>query len=165
MGHVYRLKCLVNYRIYIGSTSDIDSRKSNHFNSLKHNRHRNRYLQDDYNKYGPDSFEFTILEEVADDKLLEREQWYIDNTDCLVSIGGYNILPKAGSPEGASLHSKEYREKLSKQRVGEGNPFFGKTHSDDYKKEISKRQTGEGNVKAKLTWSCVHDIRRMILQG
>lgn len=166
MSCVYQIKCLINNRIYIGSTTDVNSRFSNHRNTLKRNKHRNKYLQEDYDNYGEENFEFTIIEVVSDSsKLTEREQWYLDNTDCLKSKGGYNILIKADSPKGVSIHSEENRKYISEKYTGENNPFFNKTHSDEYKESVSKRQSGEGNVNAKLNWNSVNDIRKMILNN
>lgn len=166
MGCVYRIKCLINNRIYIGSTSDINSRIINHKSSLRNKKHRNKYLQEDYNKYGEDCFEFEILEVVENDSdLLNIEQWYLNNTDCLIDKGGYNILIKAGSPEGVSIHTEDSRKSMSEKRKGENNPFFNKTHSNKYKNELSKRQSGESNVNAKLNWDDVNNIRKMILEN
>jgi group I intron endonuclease len=58
---VYQITCLSNNRIYIGSSTNIDARKKQHFSSLKHGKHENQHLQAAYNKYGKDNFVFRVL--------------------------------------------------------------------------------------------------------
>lgn len=160
---IYQIKCLMNDRIYIGGTTDIDSRFLVHRGTLRRGQHRNRHLQEDYDKHGESQFEYSILEKLEDKNDLDsREQFYLDSGECLYANGGYNILIKVGSPEGVSIHDEESRKILSEKKLGEKNPFYQKTHSDEYKLELSKRQSGEGNVKAKLTWEKVNNIRKMI---
>lgn len=65
-------------KFYIGSTKDFDKRKYQHFSELEKGKHRNIYLQNSWNKYGKEVFEFKILERVGVENLREREQWYID---------------------------------------------------------------------------------------
>jgi len=46
--------------------------------SLKRNKHFNKYIQRSWNKYGEENFMFEILENCEVEKLIEREQYYID---------------------------------------------------------------------------------------
>lgn len=57
---IYKITCIVNGKIYIGKSIDIDNRMYEHKTSLKSNRHANKKLQADYNKYGIDNFIFEI---------------------------------------------------------------------------------------------------------
>jgi len=75
---------------YVGSTVNFESRFGDHAYDLSKNRHKSRYLQSVYNKYGKDSVKFYILEYVKDlSKLLDREDYYLqdwfwfdDERDC-----------------------------------------------------------------------------------
>ncbi len=50
---VYLIKNKYNNKIYVGSTSiSFNSRFSAHLKELNGNRHRNKHLQQSYNKYG-----------------------------------------------------------------------------------------------------------------
>lgn len=51
------------------------NRIAKHFSNLRTNKHPNRHLQADYNKYGLDGFTITILEETNED-LLKKEKQY-----------------------------------------------------------------------------------------
>lgn len=89
---IYQIKNLVNGKFYIGSSKDINKRFSQHKNMLNKNSHHSIALQRAWNKYGAINFDFLILEIVTDiDTLLEREQEWLDKTECYKSINGYNI--------------------------------------------------------------------------
>jgi group I intron endonuclease len=91
MQGIYQIMNTKNGKIYIGSAKNITYRWNQHLHELYLNIHKNYKLQNDYNKFGIESFSFSILEIVIDKKLLlNREQYYID---CLDSIeDNYNIL-------------------------------------------------------------------------
>lgn len=59
---VYLIRCIPLNRIYIGSTNQtFRARFSNHCKFLKNGTLGNKILQEDYNIYGPENFEFEIL--------------------------------------------------------------------------------------------------------
>jgi len=81
---IYQIINIVNKQKYIGSSSNIEIRKKTHFKELQNNCHRNKHLQNSYNKYGKDKFIFEILEinnNLTRDELYELEQYYIDLYD------------------------------------------------------------------------------------
>jgi group I intron endonuclease len=68
-------------RIYIGSTTNYKLRKSQHLYKLKTNTHENSKLQNYYNKYGVENFEFKVIELLEETDLLkirEIEQSYLN---------------------------------------------------------------------------------------
>lgn len=75
---VYSITCLVNQKIYIGSSSNIYKRWNNHRWLLKNNKHNNNYLQNAWNKYGEENFKFDIVELCNYGKQFELEQKYLD---------------------------------------------------------------------------------------
>lgn len=60
---IYAIVNLVNGYMYIGQTAfRFSERWSNHCCDLNQGTHGNRLLQEDWKTYGPDAFEFRILE-------------------------------------------------------------------------------------------------------
>jgi group I intron endonuclease len=70
---VYQIRCTINNKVYIGSTTNFNGRIYDHLSSLKLNRHANKNLQKDYNIYGPTAFEAKIISENNDIKQEDEE--------------------------------------------------------------------------------------------
>jgi len=149
---IYQIKNLVNGHIYVGSAVDFRKRWSVHKCYLNKNKHHSPHLQNAWNLYGSEKFEFTELEVVSDvDILLEREQFYIDTLQ-----PEYNVLSIAGNSLGYK-HTEESIVKMSQQLQGKmsgknhpmwgkrgvGTPMYGKHHTEDTKKQIAQSNIGK----------------------
>jgi group I intron endonuclease len=88
---IYRIINKTNNKIYIGSSVNILSRFSKHKSLLKHNKHDNDYLQNSYNKYGLENFLFEIIEFCEVDKLIDKENHYIEFYKSNDLNIGYNL--------------------------------------------------------------------------
>lgn len=143
-GGVYKITNRINKKIYIGSTSDLNKRKRVHFNTLNKNTHRNKHLQNSFNKYGEENFTFEVIEVCDKTYLLEREQYYIDLFNSYNPKIGYNIVSKAGNMLGFR-HSEETKKKISNANSGENNYMFGKTHTIEVRQKISELAKGNKN--------------------
>ena len=55
-----------NNKVYIGETIRGELRWKEHLRDLRGNRHPNKLLQEDFDKYGEQAFEWTILKEFED---------------------------------------------------------------------------------------------------
>ena len=91
---IYKIYNNKNGKFYIGSSKNIENRWKRHKIRLSRNYHPNQHLQASWNKYGESAFELNIIEECLEEKLLEREQYYINYTDCTNKKIGYNIISK-----------------------------------------------------------------------
>ncbi len=76
---IYKITNTINNKIYIGSSKDIATRFKNHLKGFKNNSHPNKHLLAAINKYGLNSFCFSILEECQEKVLFQKEQQYIDS--------------------------------------------------------------------------------------
>lgn len=89
---IYSIRCVKNNKVYIGETIRGKMRWSSHLTKLRGNYHSNKKLQEDYNKYGEDAFEWSVIKETPEDKqilLLEeaREiQRRINNKEQLYNL-------------------------------------------------------------------------------
>ena len=61
-----------NNRFYIGTTKDFNRRKKQHLVELRNDSHNSRLMQQDFNKFGQDSFIFSILLEDTNSYVLEK---------------------------------------------------------------------------------------------
>jgi len=60
---VYRIRNLENNKAYIGETIRGELRWKEHLRDLRGNRHPNKLLQEDFDKYGEEAFEWSIMKE------------------------------------------------------------------------------------------------------
>lgn len=91
---VYKITNTENGNFYIGSSVDISTRWSRHRLELNKNCHRNKYLQNAWNKYGESVFEFSVLEKCGRYNLLIVEQKHLD----AITENSYNMATSATAP-------------------------------------------------------------------
>lgn len=124
MGYIYKISNVIDNRIYIGSTISIHRRWNEHKRKLLNGEHENIHLQRFVDKYGFDILTFEIIEEVENDIILIREQYYLDNND-----NKFNISTKSSAPMFGKKHTIESLKKISIRSSGENNPMYGKKRS------------------------------------
>lgn len=62
---IYMIECKESNMCYVGQSTDFEQRITQHQVSLRSNRHSNERLQEDYNKYGPEAFKYTVIKELG----------------------------------------------------------------------------------------------------
>lgn len=87
---IYAIRNTISGKVYVGSSSRVSLRLSQHKWALKRGDHINTRLQASWDKHGEIAFAFECLEECGHGLLLEREQWWISHlgTD---GEKGYNL--------------------------------------------------------------------------
>lgn len=154
---IYMIKSLVHIeRYYIGSAVDLNKRWYKHKLELSKNIHKNKILQNHYNKYGENNFKFTIIEQCKENELLNREQYYIDTFNPY-----FNICKIAYS----RLGKKSYPTNIIKIRK---KPKWYKRQpcSEETKEKIRLTQLrGKGNNAKKVInnitgeiFNCIKDV-------
>jgi len=111
---IYRWNNLITGASYVGSAVNLTKRLSNYLSSyfLKKELLRNKsIISSSLLKYGYSNFTLDVLEYCEPDKLIIREQYYIDNLN-----PEYNILKIAGSRLG-SKHSPETLLKYKNRKL------------------------------------------------
>lgn len=93
---IYTIRCKPTGKLYVGSAINVAARWRIHRHALRHGAHHSSHLQRAWDKYGAASFEFSIVEQVADAaQLVAREQHYLDELKGFED--GYNNRPTAAS--------------------------------------------------------------------
>lgn len=136
---VYRIRNLINGKVYIGSAVDVNVRWYYHKYQLGKHNHHSKHLQRAWEKYGDANFVFEIIEETSISDLLKREQYYLDTIMPWNVNIGYNTNMNAKTRLGIR-HSEESKEKNRmsqlkrkdinvQQQIGKNGYWYGKQQS------------------------------------
>ncbi len=129
---LYQILCLKNDYRYYGESSNVSGRLASHKSMLRRNIHKNQTLQNDWNLYGEENFEFILLD-VND----EKDDW----------SKRQNRLAEESSL--IALHSEKCYNVFEswEKRRGELNPFYQKRHSEEGKKRMREAKKDISNDK------------------
>jgi group I intron endonuclease len=134
---VYAIVHVPTNRAYVGSATNLARRFKEHRTSLRASCHHSHYLQNAWNKYGENSFEFKILLSVdTTEEAREIEQALLD---CFYE-STMNCKPSAiGFPSGDAHHSKraDFHMKTVMQRL------TAEERKERYGKSKGKKRNGE----------------------
>ena len=150
---IYKIVSTVNGKQYVGSAMNLNRRKITHWSKLRNGTHVNSCLQNAWNKYGEDTFEFRLVGKCPPERLIELEQEVMDHLK-----PEYNISLTAGSILGIKFSaetrrkmsesslgkpkSEAHRRKISEARIGDKNPNWGKTCSLETRQKLSAAGKG-----------------------
>lgn len=141
--------------MYIGQSCDVNKRMLDHLSLLKRGIHYNKKMQNVFNKYGEDSFDFVVIETCDYNKLNEREQYYIFEfgTFCEDNPSFGLNLTTGGDGRKQIVQSQEERlkRKESREQFIAKNPEFCKVVIGNKLKEKYKdaklRKRNSDNMK------------------
>ena len=125
---VYKITNLVNGKVYIGASKNIEKRWSEH-------RYGRTAIADDLKTFGLESFKFEVLLECPEIMLAQWERDMICLYDSDDPEKGYN------SPK-----DRPYNPKVSESHKGKSSGMRGKTHSEETKRKISEAHRGRHNI-------------------
>lgn len=115
MGLIYRIQNNQNNKTYVGKTEQtLKSRLRRH--RVEVMRGTNRPLYNSLRKHGFDAFTIDIIEEVANELLIEREQFWIKQFDC-IHPNGYNFTTGGEGGNVKRFWTEEARFTLHKQQA------------------------------------------------
>lgn len=115
---VYIIRCKKSGRVYVGSAAkSFRNRWKLHRSDLRNKKHHSSQLQNAWNKYGADNFEFKVAEYCLPEHCIAQEQVYIDyylqrGKDFLM-----NVCYTAGNCRGvkpSETTNQKRREKMQK---------------------------------------------------
>lgn len=174
---IYRIYNKETDRSYVGQALDIDTRWNSHIRELNERCHHNILLQQDWEKYGEKSFEFTIITQCNPVELNALEKLYMDLYNC--TNVGYNVA------QGNSKISKRLREEILKKEKTESKTQAqsknktaetakklsmpqDKTSSISEQKKTQKKCSETSNAKREevLAWeTCMEKLQEFIVEN
>lgn len=151
MTGIYKITNLVNGKIYIGQSMDIEKRFKEHISNCKYKRNNNYALYKAFNKYGVGNFKFEIITLCSVEELDNMEIKFIEKYNSY-GVNGYNMTPGGNSSKGTRgftgrKHTIATKDKISELTKGRNNPFYGRNHSTETRIKISKSKKGKSPVK------------------
>lgn len=115
---IYCIKNTENGKCYVGQTkTSFYRRLKNHYLGLKRGEHSNYYLQNGWYRYGGESFEFEILERCEEERIDDRELYWIEKLESFEN--GYNIIDPVNGGRGT-----DDSKRISKERKKASNTFY-----------------------------------------
>jgi len=119
MFNIYEIENTITGFKYIGCSNHIQRRWKEHIRELRSNKHRNKHLQNAWNKHGEESFNFKIISEYDDENIMFlEEKKLIENSDNLYNMadGGLGGNTYRGlSEEEYAKRTKALSENLLKR--------------------------------------------------
>lgn len=115
---IYKILNTINGKFYIGSSDFIRRRWREHVVTLNGNKHGNSYLQNAWNKYGKDAFEFSVVEYCETSMLTEKEQFWLDWLRPYDEAIGYNIISNARRGTLGLKLPPEFGQKVRERKLG-----------------------------------------------
>lgn len=167
MGWIYKIINVATDDFYVGSAVKEKRRKWEHWTSLKQGVHHCVRLQAAWNEYGEDAFEFVLVEQVDDDKLLQVEDTYL-----ALNAGQEHCYNTALSTQIPSSLQSSVREKISRslKQIYNNNPTkhprLGRTHSAETRAKLSAAKLANpsrhwlGKVRSEETKRKIGDAQR-----
>lgn len=136
---VYKITNLVNGKIYIGKTSDINTRWNKHVKIASNQEDKaHQYLHRSINKYGAENFTIEKLESrLTEQESFNREIFWIKTLDSKNPNVGMNLTDGGEGATGLKW-SEDSRKKIR----GSNNHNFGKITPDSVKEKLKIASTG-----------------------
>ena len=117
---IYCIENTVNNKRYIGKSINIDDRWRMHIYELNNNSHHNKHLQNAWNKYGEECFNFYILEKCDESLLNSKEIFYISKFNSDSMKYGYNLNHGGNTRKAVSDSTKEKIKNTIKNNMNNG---------------------------------------------
>lgn len=151
---IYCIRNIETGKVYIGKSKNIYKRIHQHIYDLKNNRkNENMYFQNSWNKYGKDSFTYTVLEKIDlkdEDLFYVRELYWMDFFNSTNNKFGFNL--RRDSSTKMITHpstSKKISERLKKEWKSGIRDGHSKKLSDNWKNN-NERKINQSNLFSKI---------------
>ena len=106
---IYKIENLLNHKIYIGQSCNIERRWKDHIRRIYNSENDNLPLYKAFRKYGKENFSFEIIELCSIEDLDIKEKRYIKQFNSLVP-NGYNVAMGGQSSTTHTLNYEQVKE-------------------------------------------------------
>jgi group I intron endonuclease len=151
----YLIRCVANGKVYVGSSGvSVMSRKQHHFQLLRRGSHRCTQMQEDFNAYGSEAFQFEVVQLLSDGTNFEAERRLIELHDATNAQKGYNTVkvpietpgrPRIADEDKSAVYSfsiyEEHDQKVNRIMRETGmnrSAVFRMIIEDGYKEMVAK---------------------------
>ena len=147
MRGIYKIENKINGKVYIGESLNIERRWQEHIEDLNNNTHHSYKLQDDWNKYNENDFEFSIITTLSDNIpkyvdnfiLMLYEDTYIKQYNAISK--GYNVentLEKSLNGDKNNFSKKDsimlnrVKQKMADEQITNSNGIISFDREKEY---------------------------------
>src|SRR6267142_6702830 len=162
---VYKIVNTVNGRVYVGSSLYFPERWRSHKRDLISCRHHNCYLQEDWVKYGEESFVFEMVELCSPEELLKNEELWINKLESGFNQNGYNLDLKPTTDPFQTRLSLLGKPKTLTHCKNLGIAHKGKKHTIQHKEKMIaslKAKYSDPKERAKLAAKWTPEMREQV---
>jgi group I intron endonuclease len=136
---IYSFKNKLNGKIYIGQSKDVQTRKRQHERGDTTNSRR---FHNAMVKYGPEYFEFQVLEYCEQAELDERESFWIEKLQSLYP-SGYNLTTGGGAFQKHNEETKKIFRENQLKKLKSGTHIYS---DPEFQKKQKERQIELGKL-------------------
>lgn len=119
---IYMILNKINDKKYIGSSNNVQSRITQHNWLLRTNKHSNTYLQNSFNLFGEENFDFKLIEICNLNDLVIRENYYIHKYNTMYDKHGFNLC--LVSSDRRNIVGNKTKINLSKINLHKNSNFY-----------------------------------------
>lgn len=165
---IYEIRNIVNGKSYVGRSINLSKRLNDHLIYLRKGCHPNQHLQNSWNKYGSEQFEFNVLEHCEEFKLIKLEQSYLDKQLNSPELF-YN---RSKNAKNSGIPNEITRGKMSESAKRRGNNhLIGWRPSVEARKKMSLAKMGkhlnpkDEFKKGQIPWNKCYEVPKHDLSG
>lgn len=179
---IYKIENKINGKVYIGQSVDIERRWNEHKSrslSKKHDKDYNMKIYKAIRKYGLNNFKLSIIEECSEDKLRDKEIYWINYYNSMDSNFGYNTANGYIPTHFRKLYDNEYNnlcedlknnllslDDISKKYNVSLGYIYEVNRGDNFRKnEDENYPLRKDNIKNRLSENEITEIKNDLLKG
>lgn len=146
---IYGIYCRTNKKWYVGQAQNIRRRNQEERRALAAGYCHNKHLQNAWDKYGPDSFDWVVLTRCPVEELDDAEVLWVKSLNSYER--GFNLTVGGGGTRGYKI-TEAHRARLREFNGNGNSPRKGRPISADAKARMRAKALGGNSPKAKAVY-------------